>query len=391
MKFVHTSDWQIGAPFARISDPYKRSLVQQARIEVIKRMGAVAREEQAQFVLVVGDLFDSPSADKGSVSHACSAIGQVGLPVIVIPGNHDNGGPGSVWEQDFFRREQAELAPNLVVLLEPAPYELDSAVILPCPLLRRTVVADPTEWLRAPGAYKDLPAGKPRIVLAHGSTQAFSGEWEDEGEATPTTNLIDLDRLPDAEVDYVALGDWHGTKQVSAKVWYSGTPEPDRFAKGADNDPGNVLVVEAGRGTPPRVTKVRTAKLGWLDVSYSFADDSELPKVEIQLASLLGQRANEDLLRLSLDGVLGIEAYGRLESVLESLEARLLRLKLADRTTLAPTSEEIEALTQCGGDPLVARVAGQLVGLSGGDSPEAADARVALRELYYARTQEAGR
>lgn len=391
MKFIHTSDWQIGKPFARISDPYKRSLVQQARIEAVKRIGAIAGDEQAQFILVAGDLFDSPSADKATVSSACSAIGQAGLPVIVIPGNHDNGGPGSVWEQDFFKRERAALAPNLTVLLEPVPYELDSAVVLPCPLLRRTVVADPTEWLRGSDVYANLSLDKPRIVLAHGSIQGFTGEWEDEGDDTAVTNLIDLDRLPVGQVDYVALGDWHGTKQVGATAWYSGTPESDRFSKGGEHDPGNILVVEAQRGATPRVTRERTGKLGWHDVSYELADDSELARLEGQLTSLLGQRTNEDLLRLSLGGVLGIEACGRLERTVESLDARLLRLKLTDRTLLAPTAEEIEALTQCGGDPLIARVATRLVELTGAGDEGAGDARVALRELYAARNQEAGR
>jgi DNA repair exonuclease SbcCD nuclease subunit len=100
MKFIHTADWQIGKRFAGISDPHKRSLVQQARIEVIKRIGLVAKDIGADFVLVAGDLFDSPSADKATVSAACSAIGQMELPIIVIPGNHDHGGPGSLWEQE---------------------------------------------------------------------------------------------------------------------------------------------------------------------------------------------------------------------------------------------------------------------------------------------------
>ena len=74
MKFIHTADWQIGKPFAGIGDAHKRALVHQARIDAIKRIGRVAQESGAEFVLVAGDLFDSPSADRGTVSAACSAI-----------------------------------------------------------------------------------------------------------------------------------------------------------------------------------------------------------------------------------------------------------------------------------------------------------------------------
>jgi DNA repair exonuclease SbcCD nuclease subunit len=391
MRFIHTADWQIGKPFARIGDPHKRSLVQQARVDAAKSIGALVREVGADFVLVAGDLFDSTSVDKATVSAACSAIGSIGVPVVAIPGNHDHGGPGSIWEQEFFRREREALAPNLVVLLEAAPYELDSAMILPCPLTRRTVVGDPTEWLRSASAYTYLSADKPRIVLAHGSTQTFVGDGDDETDGGASANLVDVERIPPGEVDYVALGDWHGTKQVGPKAWYSGTQEPDHFAKGDDYDSGNVLVVEARRGVIPQVTPQRVGRLNWVELSFDLADDTALAELDGRLTGLLGQRAGEDLLRLSLTGTLGMEAAGRLERMRESLEARLLRLKLVDLTRVAPTAEEIQALTAGGGDPLIARVAARLAEQASGEGEPAAAAGVALRELHAACVQERAR
>jgi len=388
MRFIHTADWQIGRPFAGIGDQDKRALVKQARLEAIKRIGAVARDVGADFVVVAGDLFDSTSADKATVSAACSAIGQMELPVIAIPGNHDHGGPGSVWEQEFFRREQEALAPKLAVLLEAAPHELDSAVVLPCPLMRRTVATDSTEWLRPPAAYSALPDDKPRIVLAHGSVQVFSGGWDDEAEDITVSNLIDLERIPEDEVDYIALGDWHGTKQVGPKAWYAGTPEPDRFAKGGDHDPGNVLIIDVSRGGVPQVKKERVGKLNWVEMSFDFAADDAINGFEELLASTIGQRAGDDLLRLSLTGSLGIEASNRLGQVLESLEARLLRVKLSGLTVVAPTDDEIHALTRGGADPVIAQVARRLVERAVGDGDEAAVARVALRELHAVWKQE---
>jgi DNA repair exonuclease SbcCD nuclease subunit len=299
VKFVHTADWQLGKPFAAISDPRKRSLVQYARIEVISRISRVAKDAAAELVLVAGDLFDSPSADKATVSVACSAIGQMQLPVIVIPGNHDHGGPGSLWEQEFFQRKQTALAPNLIVLRETVPFEVESAVILPCPLLRRAVSTDPTAWLRGSDVYNDLPSDKPHIVLAHGSTQTFLGQWDDDEEGSSSTNLIDLARVPAAEVDYIALGDWHGTKQMSQKAWYAGTPEPDRFPKGADYDSGNILVVDVRRGSIPEITKTPSGGLRWSELSHDFAHDNALDTLAGHLDALVGRRANEDLLRLT--------------------------------------------------------------------------------------------
>jgi len=389
MNFIHTADWQIGKPFAGIGDAHKRSLVQQERIEAIKRIGRVAQEHCAEFVLVAGDLFDSTSVDKSTVSAACSAIGQIGVPVLAIPGNHDHAGPGSVWEQEFFKREHEALAPNLRVLLDAVPVELDAAVILPCPLLRRAVMADPTDWLRTAETFVGLSPDKPRIVLAHGSTQTFSGSWADDEEGAAASNLLELSRLPVTEIDYIALGDWHGSKQVDAKAWYAGTPELDRFPKGGEHDPGNVLVVEARRSAVPLVTRVVTSRFRWNELTFDFAGDTSLGILQERLAAVLGARANEDLLRLSLTGSLGIEAASRLEEFLESLGARLLRMKLLNGTLVAPTDAELQALTARSGDPLIACVARKLVERAVGESEDAHVARIALRELHAACTQEA--
>lgn len=383
-RFLHTADWQLGKPFAGIGDPQKRALVQLERIQVIRRIGDAARAHQAEFILVAGDLFDSPTASKATVSAACSAIGQLGIPVLAIPGNHDHGGPGGVWVQSFFQREHASLAPNLRILLKPEPVELDSAWIFPCPLLRRAESTDTTAWLRLPEALAGCSSDKARIVLAHGSTQEFTSQSDDDDADSTATNLIGLSRLPGGSFDYVALGDWHGTKQVTPVAWFAGTPELDRFPKGEDHDPGNVLVVAAGRGQAPTVTPVHTGRFGWHELALDFAEDSTLSLFRERIDRLIGQRANEDLLRLELTGSLGVEAASELEQSLESLQARLLRLKLTNQVTVAPTADEIQALTQRPSDPLTARVASQLVARAGGTDETAASARIALRELYGA-------
>lgn len=385
--FLHTSDWQIGKPFAGVDDEQKRVLLVQERLNVLERIGDAARAHKAEFVLVAGDLFDSPSVTKYFVSAACSSIGRMAVPVLAIPGNHDHGGPGSIWGQKFFQDEAKQLAPNLSVLLKPEPLDLGSAVVLPCPLLRRHESTDPTAWLRM---WPDLPScgDKPRIVLAHGSVQGFGAESTDgEESAGGVPNLIDLSRVSESKLDYVALGDWHGTKQVGPKAWYAGTPELDRFVKGGDHDPGNILIVTAARGATPIVKYVRTARLGWHEAPFSFTSDADLAQFESVMNSLVGSRAGQDLLRLELRGSLSIETSIRLEASLETLRARLLRLKLFNTTVIAPSEAEIRALTQRASDPLVSRVATRLVQLATGNTEEALAAQLALRQLHAATIQ----
>jgi len=385
-RFLHTADWQLGKPFASIRDDSKRHRVRQERLHVLHRLAVLAGETEASFVLVAGDLFDSSHATKATVSAACTAIGRIGVPVFVIPGNHDHGGPGSIWQQEFFQREQEQLAPNLRLLLTPGPVVLENAILLPAPLLRRHEAGDPTAWIRQAATDPSLPANLPRIVLAHGTIQGFgSVQQHDDGSAT-AANWIDLGALPTDALDYLALGDWHGTKQVGPKAWYSGTPEIDRFPKGEGNDPGNCLIVTATRGQAPEVEQTRTGNLVWKELAHRFSGDESLDAFLSQFDDLVGSRGGEHLVSLALEGSLGIEASGALEKAVESWEARLLHLKLDHRVSIAPTEAEIDALTRRSEDPLIATVATQLVARIHGDTEEAAIARLALRELHASLT-----
>lgn len=383
VKFIHSADWQLGKPFASIEPTENRVRVQQERFAAIERVGAAARTHAAEFVLVAGDLFDSSSTSKAVVSQACAAIGKLQVPVLVIPGNHDHGGPGCIWEQPFFLQEQAQLAPNLRVLSKPEPVDLGSALLFPCPLLRRHEALDVTAWLRSIN-FEDLDRPEtPRIVLAHGSVQDFGAAGDDDSD-DETVNRIDLDRLPDEVFDYIALGDWHGTKQVGSRAWYSGTPENDRFARGEDNLPGNILAVTARRGQPPEVVTLPTARLGWHPVDFTLHSDADLERLDQEVQSLLHNRVGEDLIRLNLDGTLGLEAYARLEEMIERWQARLLRLKLANGVTVAPTDAEIEAMVHRSDDPLISRVAAALHAQAQANNEHSDIARLAMRELYRA-------
>src|SRR5690606_4559470 len=100
-------------------------------------------------------------------------------------------------------------------------------IVLAAPLTQRHTHSDLTGWF-------DVEPSDPaliRIGLAHGCVAGILPSNVDAG------NPIAADRAVSARLDYLALGDWHGTRRVDPRTWYSGTPEPDRFRR---NDPGNV-------------------------------------------------------------------------------------------------------------------------------------------------------
>ncbi|TVQ50656.1 MAG: DNA repair exonuclease [Gammaproteobacteria bacterium] len=383
-RFVHTADWQIGKPYGSVAEPGKRALLQEARIQAIERLGEVAAEADAAFIVVAGDLFDSATVPSATVSKTLAAIGALARPVYVIPGNHDHGGAGGIWGQAYFQREHDALAPNLHVLLEAEPVVLDTAVLLPCPLLRRHASDDPAAWLaRLEGQWEGF-GDLPRIVLAHGSVQDFTGAVSDEEEDlyTSVPNRLHLERMPMADIDYIALGDWHGTLQVGPKAWYAGAHEQDRFPRGPEYTSGQCLVVTAERGAPPGVRAAVTGAVRWHQLSHEFVGEDPVSAFKQAMAQLLGGRVERDLLELRLSGALGFADHDRLQDELSVWTNRLIRLKLKDTTTYAPTAEEIDALANRAEDPLIAQVAQALLAEGAGEGREADVARHALRELH---------
>lgn len=398
--FVHTADWQIGKPFASIIDSVKRARVQQERLEAIRRIGQVVRERRAAFILVAGDLFDSPTPTNATVATTLGAIASLERPVYCIPGNHDHGGPDSLWEQPFFKTEHRRLAANFHLLLEPEPVVVDlpggdpadpadgltSILLLPCPLRRRHEANDPTAWIRT---LDFTPFGdRPRIMIAHGSTTVFapadvgtgaaagsitgvfrgpgSTTQADDDEAVATgINTLALDRLPLDQLDYLALGDWHGFLAAGSKAFYCGAPEIDRFPKPGQR-PGHVAVVTVARGAEPKVEAVATGRFRWLVHSVALGDDG--PK---QLDDWLTEATRPEasggvgfdacLARLEVGGSVSLADRAEFDQLIESWTARLLRLDLDDQTVLAPAADEIRELAERPGDPIIARVAAELI------------------------------
>lgn len=377
--FIHTADWQLGKPFSRVCDDEKRSLLRRERIEAIRRIGTLVRAKNAAFVVVAGDVFDSNTPSNETVSAACDAIRSIGVPVYVIPGNHDHAGPGSIWEQSFFIAESRERAANLHVLLDAAPVEAADSLLLPCPLIRQKSMEDPTAWIR------DFDFGgldaQPRIVIAHGSTLDFqqAGDEEDHGRQA---NHIELAKLPMHELDYLALGDWHGMVQAGQKAWYSGSHETDRYPKKGQTT-GHVAVVQAGRGTEPVVQQERTGRTQWLDHTETFASDAGPATLREALDDLVGAAERGlCLLRLTLGGSLGLAGHSDLSELLTSWQAGLLDLRLLKDVSVAPTVDEIDALTRAIGHPLIAQVAGELKTQMNQGGPDAAVAGTAIALLH---------
>jgi DNA repair exonuclease SbcCD nuclease subunit len=334
--------------------------LQEQRFEVIGRIAALAESKGAQHVLVAGDVFDAAKPPQPLIRRFLARLADhPGLIWHCIAGNHDPDQPGAVW--DDVRR--AEPGPNVRIHASAAAVEIAPAVVLlPAPLHARAMSDDPTAWMD--GAH--TPAGSVRIGMAHGSVRGFSSQGE---AAIP----IAPDRAATARLDYLALGDWHGTSRIDARTWYAGTPEPDGFK---DNAPGHALVVTAaGAGAAPKVEQAATAYYTWRRQSLDITGVGDIDRL-IESLRAADQTAKRTLLDLDVSGRVPLADFAAVEDRLETLAATVAHLQV-DRARILPVADAADL--DGFGTGAIATVAAGLAG-----KLDAADARqqaIATRAL----------
>jgi len=359
IKLLHTADWQIGKLFGQF-EPDEAALLAEARFTTVARLATLASTEGIDLILVAGDVFDAQGVADKTIHRLFNAMAGFAGPWVMIPGNHDAGLAESVWT----RAERIGAIPaNVTVCLKAEPLILDTPAValLPAPLTQRITYTDLTEWF----AGAETPAGLPRIGLAHGSVQGILAEGID------SSNPIAAGRAEQGRLDYLALGDWHGTKQVDARCWYAGTPETDRFRA---NDSGQSLLVELdGPGTLPRVMPITTGQFRWHDLSVALHVSSDVD----QLVECISAFGPADVIQLSLGGHTDLAGHRRLADAIGKARGRARSL-LADLSALRlePTDEDIAALHA---DGYLGEVIGELQ--AGQDGPDADVARDALALL----------
>jgi DNA repair exonuclease SbcCD nuclease subunit len=338
LRFLHTADWQIGRMPAQF-DPDDATALFEARFAAVERLATIARDQHLDAVLVAGDVFDSQTVSSKTIRRLFNAMaGYVG-PWLLLPGNHDAALGESVWTR---ARRDGAVPPNVRLCLSPEPVEIaDRMVVLPAPLTQRQSFTDLTEWF----ASAATPDALPRVGLAHGAVQGVLAEDID------SANPIAKDRATSAGLDYLALGDWHGTKEIDGRTWYAGTPESDRFK---DNGSGNALIVTIDApGAPPRVEAQRIGAFTWriLASALSLASD-----VDVLLAQL-GALDRSDVIDLRLTGSCTLGDRQRLDQGIDTARASIRALAV-DQAGLrvTPTDDDILALRADGyvGDVLQA-------------------------------------
>lgn len=369
MRFLHSADWQLGKPYGRFG-PDVRAALTEARFDAIDALGRAAVEHGLDHVVVAGDVFDTEGPEDRSIVQAVSRMGRHAVKWWLLPGNHDFARNGGLW--DRVRKRAGE---GIVILAEPVPQEMEPGVwLLPAPLVHRHNLEDPTAQFDS----METPGATLRIGLAHGSIRDFGSQGE-------TKNQIAPDRARRSNLDFLALGDWHGALKVDARTWYAGTPETDRFQR---DEPGHALLVDLAASREPEVTPLRTGRYQWLRRDWLVNDRAAFDAQCDRLLADIDPAAT--LLQLSLTGITGLtDRVGILGHVEDDLGHRLRFLDLrSDNLVGRPSDEDLAGLAVEG---MLGAAAAKLTARIENAGLDAPLAKRALERLFveYSREERA--
>ena len=366
VKFIHTSDWQIGKVF-RFVDGATMGLLQEARLRAISRLGELADEHGVDHVLVAGDVYDMEALSPRSLNQPLERMrGFPGVRWHLLPGNHDPHRPNGLWDQ-LLRRGLPE---NVCAHVAPKPEicQESGLAILPAPLFHRRTLNDLTAYMDD----IDLPEGLIRVGLAHGTVQAFGSDDRD------VSNFIAPDRPHLAGLSYLALGDWHGQRQINDRCWYSGTPEIDAFDVGGG---GQALLVEIeAPNAVPAVTSIPTGHYTWARLSEQIGSHADIDQLAEKLRSITGE-LDRVLVHLDIEGALSLEDRQYFQKqIVEGVSAALCFLRVDDRRLFAkPTAEDLDRIDRGG---FVRKAAEQLKRLADEGEGDREIAAAALERLF---------
>lgn len=305
IKIIHGADFHLDSPFSGLT-PERAAQRRGEQRELLNRLGPLAREKEADMVLLSGDLLDSERVFRETAQALRAALAAIPCPVFISPGNHDFYSPRSVWAALDWPENVHIFTSGALERVETPEYTLwGRAFTAPrqdgCPLEGLTVPDD----------------GKVHLACLH-------GDVDGAGDYGP---------IPKADIaasglDYLALGHIHqfsGLQRAGKTRWaYPGCPEGRGFDELGEK---GILYVEA----EPGKTAAKFIPMARRQYEIITADVTGPMGALSAILEALPDKTSHLICRLILTGE--SEGVG-LDNLKRALDPEFYGLTILDRTRL---------------------------------------------------------
>ncbi len=330
IKIIHAADIHLDSPF-RMEDLGKAQARKTELRSAFSSLIYWAKTEEADLLLIAGDLFDSPHPTPDAVEFVLSQFRQIpNCRVIITPGNHDY------------------VAGDSVYLKYPFPENV--TLFLKSDLAHIDFTARSGEAVRIYGYAFTSPildhnpfsglalekSDRIQLIVAHGAL----------GDAASNDCPIALADIKKSGADYIALGHIHnnpGIKKIDHTYFgYSGSLEPRAFNDRGERGAYKIELSKADGVATCRPSFFRICRRIYAVDELNLTGAVDYDSINTAITELIKEKGygNETLLRLTLTGSVSPELNLTAKS-LTALTASLFYCEIVDRT--APDFD-IEAL-----------------------------------------------
>ena len=356
LKFVHAADLHLDRPFRSL--PQEQAAARrQGQRQLLDRLMTLCEEEQADFLLLAGDLFDGQRVYPETVEALCAALGSTAMPVFLSPGNHDYLHAASPYLTAKFPKNV-----HIFTTETLSTSELEAAVIYGHAYTAATSQARPLAGFTVP------QDGRFHIGLVHG----------DLGAAQTHYALVQREEIAASGLDYLALGHIHQRSepaQAGQTVYaYSGCPEGRGFDECGEL---GCYVVSLERSKPADLRFVPLAQYRYFDRTVQGGEDADWESLAAQCFDGMTKR---DALRIAFTGEVA-ENRPDLAALRAKFAPLVDSLTLRDATVPAQNlwvRMEEDSLTGLFLRELRRRWDDPLANNTGGLSPEAVEAMITV-------------
>lgn len=280
VKIIHTADLHLGRAL-----PYLNARASARRSEVmltLQKITDICKTENADALVIAGDLFESPCPEKDIAAQAFSVLENANLPVIICAGNHDC----LLCDSPYFTQK---LPDNVTLITKEVPFV--------------KIKENATVYGASFYDYEMLMSAPPSLPDADGiNILALHADIDTASRYNP----INADFLARSGADYVALGHIHKRSKLNnignTYFAYCGCPEGQGFDELGICGVYSVTVDKGGCSAEFIPTSRRIHAFEKVDISACEDNIQICNAVSEQLKATYGDNFGDNLYKIHLTG-----------------------------------------------------------------------------------------
>ncbi len=373
LRLLHTADVHLGA---RHTDLGEQAAAQRERqFAAFKAAVDLALAEQADIVLVAGDLFDSNTQPRRSVERVAAELRRLvdaRIRTVLIPGTHDVYDRSSIYRvHDLAALAGSGEDDDLVTVLTP---DRPSVHLATCDVIVHGPVFATKRAPHSPLRDLKVTAGDGatwHVGMVHGSLAIPDRTDRDEV-------VFSREEIAATGLDYLALGHWHSAQQGKAggTTWaYSGAPEPVAVTQ---DGAGKVLLVELAEADGNRTVTIAERSVGRTRFEKLAIDAATVADQPAVIAAIRAKADPDLVLDVRLTGVRPDELDCSTDEIEDQLKGSFLKLRVRDQSMPALTQGSLPSPDTIPG-AFIRNVEARIAELEATDA--AADAAAELRDV----------